>query len=189
MAQKPRVFRWRDLFWLGLALAFTIPIVIIHVNGLNEIVWWRSLGMFAIVVFAWTFWPTVLLWRWRFIRRIAYITKHGLLVVPNEHHAARLLVEEETERVLRLWRSAIPDATVDGTYVVFKPLPFELHTQPGRFAGFAIPWKRTILVGFRLPLQMSALGHELGHQILANAQLPADEATLRDYHLNYNVPY
>ena len=194
---RPAVFRLYDALTFGLAAVIaTVLVAIAQFNGLNEgVATWRWVGMWAIVAAFWGGYGLVLKWRYDLRRRIVFTTAHGLMFVGDGGSVPpKDEVVQETERILYAWRR-VPDVDADdvlarGLLVFVKPMPFELHGKPGRFAGIMRPGADAIAVGMDgRPLSETALGHELGHVILRRSGKPADEASLENMARDHGVPY
>lgn len=193
----PKVFSWYDFLTYGLsAIAATVLIGIAQFNGRNsDVIWWRWIGAWTIPVIFWFGYAMLLRWRKNLADRVAYVTRHGLIVVHDGGLVPdKAAVERETSRTLLLWNT-VPNVSPDdaleaGVMVFVKPLPFELHGKPGKFAGFTKPHATAIAVGMDgRSLNQTALAHELGHVILRRSGLNASEAELSRIHNEFGVPY
>lgn len=191
--KKPSVFRLLDAATFGLAallavLAFvwayltpgnsTIALVITSVTALGFV------GLYALVLF----------WRWDFIRRITYVTKHGMLVMCNGFKVTQEAVETEVDRVLKLWIKATSYGRfreeLDGLILYWKPFPFVHYSNPRfKFTGLASNTSRAIAVGYRPLLKDTALGHELGHVFLRAYRGDETEKGLKTFTGNHGLPY
>ena len=205
VVEKPPIFTWYDALTFGLfAIIATVIVAVALFNGLNtDVAWWRKVGTVLIVGMFWGGYALVLWWRKRLRDRILYVTKHGLMILGDGGTVPyRTQVESFTASVLHDWNNALQlypkpiattahDALAAGVMVFIKPLPFELHTEPGRFAGFAKPWRNAIAIGLdqASKLERSALGHELGHIILHHAIGDGSEDKLKEFAAHYGVPY
>ncbi|UCC74972.1 MAG: hypothetical protein JSV86_10600 [Gemmatimonadota bacterium] len=194
---KPDVFQWWDFFTYGLFAIFATVLGVLAVRSRrrnSDKKWWQWAGLAVVVAFFWFGYIMVLSWRADLADRVACVTKHGLVMVEDGGVVPVCEdVEAETERVLAAWDRAGVDgrsALNVGVMVFIKPMPFGLHTKPGKYAGFAKPYARAIAVGFDgRELSRTALAHELGHVILAGTGHRADERSLEDYHDRFAVPY
>jgi hypothetical protein len=194
---KPDVFQWGDFLTFGLlAIGATVLGVLAVANHHRnpDKKWWQWAGLALVVGIFWFGYATALLWRANLADRVECVTKHGIIVVKDGGVTPSCEdVEVETDRVLQAWDRAGVDGRgvlSEGVMLFVKPMPFELHGKPGKFAGFAKPYAQAIAVGFdgRM-LPNTALGHELGHVILGGVGRRPDEQSLKDYHDRYGVVY
>lgn len=194
----PSTFQWWDFFTYGLAaiVATALAGLAVYKRRLNpNKKWWQWAGLGLVVAFFWFGYIMVLTWRADLVDRVECVTKHGLIMVHDGGTMpACAAVGAETDRVIAAWNNvpgiSAADALDDGVMVFVKPLPFSLHTQPGKFAGFTKPHATAIAVGFDgRELSKTALGHELGHVILRRAGKDASETALKNAHDLYGIPY
>lgn len=200
---KPPIFRWYDFFTFGaMAIFATVCGLIATFNGLNDdVVWWRKTGLWLVVLIFWGGYFLVLKWRWDLNRRIFYVSKHGLMMIGDGGDIPfKANVDAYVENIfLPRWDAAFagtPTMSItprevlkQGVMVYWKEYPFELHKTPGKFAGFAKPWKNAIAVGSKYPVESTALGHELGHIVLHASVGDGSEDTLRAFSDKFEVPY
>lgn len=134
----------------------------------------------------WLWW---LRWRWR--KRVAYTISGCDVIFDGVPVLDAIAISAEIQRTVLAWsRTTGTMAIIDGITIIFREYPFQSHGYPGWLAGISYPSTSTIIVG--LPpagVAASALGHELGHMILARAGLDPSEENLRRYHDKYGVPY
>lgn len=193
----PSVFQWGDFLTFGLlAIAGTVLGALAVANyRLNPTkTWWQWAGLALVVGLFWFGYGTAVKWRAQLVERVACVTQHGLILVEDGGVMPSCKeVEAATWSLILAWNRAGIDAEgvmADGVMVFVKPLPFQLHTKPERFAGFAKPHANAIAIGSDgRPVVDTALGHELGHLILSRSGRRADEQSLKDYHDHYGVPY
>jgi len=137
--------------------------------------------------------------RLAFARDIAYVTRHGLIVMKSEWTPIRVFVEKETERVVVLWEKAaltesanpkIIRGALQNVVVRWASAPFTLHIRPGfKWMGMTSGSGESMMVGHVEPLERSALGHEIGHVILMDWKMDGTEETLKSYQEKHGTPY
>jgi hypothetical protein len=175
----PKVFYWSDALSFGLA-AVVVTLLAVWAQMVGQaapagwvILWFTVLGF-------WGSYAGIIYWRWRFYRSIAYVTQQGVLVafdpkMPPISYTALLDLREDTQREItraaQLWSLAVPldviDRALRGALLVWQPLPFTASDyRPGLLAGLSWPARRTMWVGYQLPLASTTLCHELGHLFL-----------------------
>ena len=211
------VFRWIDFLTFGMAtILSTVLSCWASLTPGNPIVglvisWAASVG-FSFV------YAMILGRRLAFERDIAYVTIHGLVVMRSEWIAQRLRVERETERVFKLWETAIDNhlddqdnaragrppgtlaskgrglqivrPTITGVVLRWAKAPFTLHIRPAfKWMGLTSGSGRSMMVGHVEPLDRSAFGHEIGHAILIHWLGDGTEETLKRFHDKYATPY
>lgn len=154
---------------------------------------WAVAGIFWLA-------PAMLVWStWRTNKKLGFVLHvfgttsikcyfDGIKELMTTEKNAR----DEVTRTVDLWRKALGkiDVLPSELAIVFKTYPFALHDRAGRFAGLSVPTSATVFVGLeRDDVRASALGHELGHMILAKCGLDPSEASLKKYADEHGVPY
>ena len=99
------------------------------------------------------------------------------------------------QSTLEAWQKALdasghvckPADFIKDLHVQFLPYPFVWNGK--RYAGLTFVDKNLSQVGWREDLNMTALGHEMGHYILYRCHLPYDELNLFDWAKKYHLPY
>lgn len=169
-----RIFRLRDALTVGgVCLFFTITLIMGHLRPENE----GNPALkahLAVTLVGWAIYGFLLWQRWRWVKSIAFVTKHGIGVIKKSYRVDQAEFEAEVDAVigkfLKLdasWERRAREA-LDGLLVIWKPFPFEAppgSKRPGFFAGMYYPATKVAMVGHRLPLSSTALGHEVGHVI------------------------
>lgn len=157
----------------------------------------------ALAAFGFVFVYVLILVRRRmFAGGILYTSSHGILVMRPAPVAtpARVLFEKEVERVVKLWEgavlaeqgnAAVVRRALRGVSLTWKPAPFAVDgLRPGfKWMGLASGSGRVIWVGYKDPIETTALGHEIGHVILLVWKGDGSEETLRAMHDKHGVPY
>ena len=198
---KPRVFRWIDALTFGLA-AFLVLMVAIGVSVTHQVRsmttadWIATWGVAGVFVGAYVL---ILAMRWRWVQQIEYevdglqVISHGLV--------ERGAVECEVARTIMCWvpalmaeakltgeqARAVTRRAFAGVMLVWMPFPFAYQGRK-LYAGLAMPGN-AVLVGAKLPLVESALGHELGHLILAAWGVSATDEMLLGLSRKHGVPF
>lgn len=105
-------------------------------------------------------------YRYSLISKITFTTKHGLHIIDNGFPVDKAEVEAVTETTIHDWSAILsPDRCQDSIselVVSFEQYPI-YHNTMGKLAGYAIG--DNVVVGFKKPLDSTALAHELGHFI------------------------
>lgn len=115
----------------------------------------------------------LVVWRYKFISRISFTTKHGLHIIGNGFPVTKEKIEALTEHTLRSWDGVLYPLTcqdwlklggkaINELIVSFEEFPIQ-HSTMGKLAGFAVG--DNVVVGFKDPLDSTAFEHELGHYI------------------------
>lgn len=197
-----RVFRLYDALTFGAAAVIaTVLAAWAAVTPQDpSIEMYRWVGLWGVVAFFWFGYVRVLLWRWSFRKKISFTSRHGVHVIPDRFNVQRILFEDETQRVLDGYVEALKaergedcrkgiEEAIHDTLVIFKEFPFELHQKPQKLAGFVKPHRKAIMVGYRDPLETTALGHEYGHLILELVDGNGKEERLRSFTAKHKLPY
>lgn len=138
-------------FFAGVALAWE-PIALM----------WTTVAIFALIYLR-----SIAL-RKQYLDTITFVTKDGIIVIAGKFD----VVYDEFETIVRkttlAWNEAIggdfeSSKALDKTTVIFEKFPVEHYTKKGSLSGYAIG--KHIIVGFKEPLESTALAHELGHII------------------------
>lgn len=190
----PAIWRWRDALSLALpALIVTLLTSWGALSGINDDLPVRGWVIaWGVVAALWGGYAAVVLWRWRLVKRVAYVTKHGVVCIRDGGTVpVQAKFEDEVDRILKAWAS-VPQAVgpyrlLRGLYCWWKPLPFTLHD--GReYAGAAN--RSGIAIGYDGgPLERTALGHELAHLFADRLLGDGSEAKLNELHAEHGVPY
>lgn len=204
---RPKLFTLIDtLTFGGLALAALVLALIASFNGLNDHVPLRGwVILWVTVTLFWAIYARYLQLRHRALKKIKYITKHGLIMMDDGGKMpSREEVEAETERTLAAWQAPWEDRAkkypkvetpaevlARGVNVWVREAPFQLHGKGPKFMGFARPFTLQIAVGMDgRPMERTALAHELGHlltfRILGEG---GSERALKAAHDKWGVPY
>jgi hypothetical protein len=116
-----------------------------------------------------------LIYRYRFLSKISFTTRHKLHVITNGFEVTQSEIESITSSTLDSWAYVIAMQTkedyhkrlsdsIEELFVIFREYPVR-HPSLGKAAGYAIG--DNIVVGFIDPVAESAFGHELGHYFYA----------------------
>ncbi len=197
------VFRWRDLITFGGVATIITVLIIAAAFTMQDQPWsaWRIFGAIACPTVCWLIYALVLLSRWRESKRVKFTTIHGLRVITNGYQVTKDEVENEVTRVLYIWDDVliqdlgVPEKIRElrrcmrGLTLIFRSFPFRLESKPGSYAGYYDLGSNLILVGFRHPLETTALAHELGHAFLHAIGLAWTEPEFRRFAEQYDVPF
>lgn len=140
--------------------------------------------------------------RLAFLNRIVYVSAHGIFVMRPEHGVemeTRILFEKEVERVTKLWEGAVLKEngnpavvrrSLQGVSLTWRTAPFDLHTKPGfKWMGMTSASAKAMQVGYKDPVESTALGHEIGHVVLLAWKGDGSDETLKRMHEQHGVPY
>ncbi len=190
MVERPKVVRPFDLATFTAAAAVLTALAIGAQIYPQETEAVRTVGrtiawVAAVVAWAANAWYYSM--RYRFVRSIAFVTRHGLLVRPEGFSVSRADVEAETERFVETWTAAtgdeiLPRRAISGVLVTFAPFPFQSHGTDGLVSGLAWPSKAAIAVGYPGDLERSAFAHELGHVVFDAMRRRGDVPSAMGYH-------
>lgn len=214
---KPRVFRWIDALTFGLAAVLAVVLSLWATltpqapgtgAGPMIILWAVAAGFIGC-------YGMILLNRWKMVRAVTFVTKHGLVCFCNGYPVDALELEVLTDFVLEKWDSVVLAGSVPpppakaglvkppikpadvrehlkGLFVLWKTYPFVLNEKaerPFHYTGLASNVSHMIMVGYRDPLVNTAFGHELGHVILRFLRNDTSEEGLLKLNKDYGVPY
>jgi hypothetical protein len=129
-----------------------------------------------------------------------FVDNHGIEVSSNGYPVDPEEFEETVSDVLLAWQHAFDQegvgcnvqTTVDGYIVSWTTLPFYDERYPDYALAGSTEWVGPLVastVGFREPLTTTALGHEIGHNILTRCGQPWDHETMLYYSDRYGTPY
>ena len=103
----------------------------------------------------------------QWLRKIAFITKHGIAVIPNEFSVSKEKFEEIVDETISKWDQATnwygAERSLKEFCVIFKAYPIKLDSKLGNLAGYVIG--ANAVVAYNEDLHKTALAHELGHRI------------------------
>ena len=128
------------------------------------------LGFISVVFVA--IYVVFLVWRYKFLSKISFTTKHGLHIITNGFPVGQMAVEAVTEETIERWTKVLNEVTgrydwrskcedsIKELFIQFQDFPIQ-HSSMGKVAGWAVG--DNIIVGFKKPLVNTALAHELGH--------------------------
>jgi hypothetical protein len=194
---KPYVFRVVRLidfltFGLATALSAALSVWAAVTPGNNAV----GIGITAITALGFSFvYAMILVRRLAFANRIAYVTRHGLVVMRSEFPVIRMHLEKLTEEIVVKWENAIIEHGIvrnamRGCIVEWRKAPWTMHFKPGyKFMGLAVASGNAIVVGFREPLEASAFAHEIGHICMMHWKGDGSEDGLKEFAKKHDLPY
>lgn len=157
---------------------------------------WRWAGLFGTAGIFWLALGVIAYTRWRYLREAVWVA--GAHVI---NRSGRPVDYDELEPIIVqarvAWRrafgnlddSALMVHHLANTLIVIREPGFRIHGKPGRFAGYFLPSKRVIMVGWKVDMEQSALAHELGHLFLwATGRDPSEESLAR-MAAEHDLPY
>lgn len=157
---------------------------------------WRWAGMWLVAALFWLPLIIIPLTRWRYLRGARILAGARVL-----NRSGRPLDDERLASIIRdarvawglAFRSmddrAVMAHRLANALIVVKENGFRVHGKPGRFAGYFMPTKAVILVGWAPDMRESALAHELGHFFLHATGRDASEESLREWATKFDLPY
>ena len=130
---------------------------------------------------------------------ITFVDGHGIEVAANSWPVDQGEFESVVSETLTLWQNGLNQegvscgvlVAVDLYTVSWTGFPFYDERLEGPLAGLTewVGVRLVSTVGFRMPLNSSALGHELGHVVLARCGQDWNHPTMLYYAENYGTPY
>jgi hypothetical protein len=169
--KKPNIFRFIDAISFGMLAAIATSLAIyVHLTSKTDPIPAQAYALLWVVAGSfWLIYGLLIYTRYKSIKQIRYVTRHGLLVCPGQFEVLQTDIENETALTITSWttatgwegcRDAIESKPI---YVFFKTFPVKTHWRSGLFAGYTIG--QTIVVGFKPEIAKTAFAHELGHLI------------------------
>ena len=89
MGNRFSLFRWQDTFSFGLA-AFLVTALTVYVTVMGENLTFSVGALFWLVALIfWLIYISLIVYRAKWLRKIAFVTKHGIAVIPNEFSVSK----------------------------------------------------------------------------------------------------
>lgn len=168
MGNRFKLFRWYDALSFGLAAVLvTILTTYVTFTGGATMTFGVAALFWVVAASFWFIYLSLVLYRAKWLRKIAFITKHGIAVIPNEFDIDQKTFERIVDETISKWVIATGWAncgpTLNNFCVIFKPYPIRLDSKLGNLAGYVIG--DNCVVAYNEALDKTALAHELGHRI------------------------
>lgn len=131
---------------------------------------------------------------------VTFVSQHNIYVASNGYDVDPDGFESEVDRVISLWQMAFAgegincdvNLSLDQIFVAYTSAPFyDIHYMngQGKLAGISYLSLSLIRVGYTGDFQKSALGHELGHEILFRCLQDYSHENMEIYNKKYGTPY
>lgn len=169
MGNRFKTFRLIDLLTFGL-VAFIITMISIYVSLTNANMPLEPRALFyTISATSWLIYGSFVYYRYKLLKNITFITKHGIGVITNGFDVDKNVFEHIVDNTIKNWADATGWFNCQNALkefcVVFKQMPIKHHSIVGNLAGYMIG--DNAVVGYNESLDKTALSHELGHRIHA----------------------
>lgn len=186
-----KVFRlWDTLTFGGIAFIASVILGYFFVNAENIDLQGR-IGLVATGLMFWLPYVMFLLARAKWIKKISFVTKHGLPVITNGFPVKKEDIEEITDHTIQLWDSAVPwsqsGTAIQTLFIEFKEFPLTDNRDTNRkFAGLLK--NKWAIIGYKEDLHVTALDHELGHEIHYALTGSYDNEGCHEYMRTHGLP-
>lgn len=190
MNSRFKTFRLIDALTFGL-VAFIITAIVVFVSIKDPHMPLEPRALFyTVAASSWFIYGSFVYYRYKLLKRITFITKHGIGVITNNFNVDKDNFELIVDNTVINWVSATNcfdcEKSLDGFCVIFEQYPVKHHSIKGNLAGYMIG--DNAVVGYNEDLNKTALGHELGHRIHAEwsgyADMEESHQFMSDNNLN-----
>lgn len=189
MSNRFKTFRLIDALTFGF-VAFIITTVVIYLSIIDPHMPLEPRALFyTVATLAWLIYGSFVYYRHKLLKKITFITKHGIGVISNEFSIDQKCFEQIVNDTVKNWTSATNwfncEKALNGVCVIFKPYPVKHHSVEGNLAGYLLG--DNAVVGYNEDLYKTALAHELGHRIHAEWSGYADEKEAHQFMHDNNL--
>lgn len=118
---------------------------------------------FALTAILFVFLGLLIAARWLFRERVAFVSRHGIVVVPDGFPTLQVQFEAEIDRTLSIWAMRVPalasEKSLKGLVVVFRKPTGRCRSS----VWLELLSPGAVEVDYLEPIDRSSLGHALGH--------------------------
>lgn len=163
-----KVFRWSDALTFGLLGLLADLILGYFLFNAENLTTSAGTLLCVLGLMFWIPYVMVLLARIKWVKKISFVTKHGLPVVTNDFPVKKEDVERITDETIEAWNTTVhwnkSAEAIQTLFIEFRSFPIvEKNNVNRKFAGLLK--NKWAIVGFKDDLNKTALSHELGHEI------------------------